>query len=71
MIPLTEQEIAIIEKLKTEAEAAYEKDRAALQVQHTQVLTNQVYGVLIVLRSIHGVDDNYRFSDDLRSLVNV
>ncbi|MGJ5817033.1 hypothetical protein [Paludibaculum fermentans] len=69
MIELTEQQIAIIDKLKADAEAAFEKDRAALQQQHTQTLMNQVYGVLAALRMIHGVGDNYRLSDDLKSLI--
>jgi hypothetical protein len=71
MIPLTDEQIAIIEKLKADAEAAYEKDRAALQAQHTQTLMNQVYGVLVTLRTIHGVDDKYKFSEDFRSLIEV
>jgi hypothetical protein len=71
MIELTEEQITLIQKLKADADAAYEKDCAALQQQYTQNLMNQVYGVQALLRIIHGVGDNYQLSADLKTLVEM
>ncbi len=69
MIQLTDQEIAAIHKLKADADADYESDRQHLQKQHTERLMTQVFGVLTLLRSQHGVDDAYIFNDELTALV--
>lgn len=66
---LTETEINAVEKIKADAQAAYEKDRQILEQQHQERFVLQMQGVLSLLRQLHGLSDDFVFSEDLRSLV--